>query len=390
MNILVTSSRMPYALDEIRKLGGAGHEVHAADSFSLAPGSRSKYAHHRHVLASPREDTKAFIEQIAGIIEAHAIELVLPSFEEVFYLMHERHRLPQTEIFAADFETLALLHNKARFLRFVQELGGYVPNPVVVSSQEELQRSLRRFDRYFARPAFGRGGASLLSNVGELAEQLSPEDVSPSPSNPWLVQDYVEGRDLCGFSLVHHGRVTAHCTYVHPKTLESAGGIAFESIDEPRTLEFAQRVAEATGYHGQLSIDYMQTADDALVVVECNPRPTAGSTVMPAEMFVEGLLGPVPATPKVVPAGERRVIRSALVKEMFKGNEVRSDLSILFSSVPDVYFRRGDPWPGLFQFASLTKVWEYRRKVKHDPESRSDLLSGYLYDAAWNGEPIAA
>ena len=42
-NILVTSSRMPFALDEIRKFGRRGHAVYASDTFSTSPGSHSQF-----------------------------------------------------------------------------------------------------------------------------------------------------------------------------------------------------------------------------------------------------------------------------------------------------------------------------------------------------------
>ena len=52
MRILVTSSRMPFALDLIRKLGKEGHAVFATDTFRTAPGSHSKFLAGRRVIAS--------------------------------------------------------------------------------------------------------------------------------------------------------------------------------------------------------------------------------------------------------------------------------------------------------------------------------------------------
>ena len=43
MRVLITSSRMPFALDVIRKLGESGHEVFACDSYAASPGSHSRY-----------------------------------------------------------------------------------------------------------------------------------------------------------------------------------------------------------------------------------------------------------------------------------------------------------------------------------------------------------
>lgn len=43
MKVLITSSRMPFALAMIRKLAEEGHEVYASDAYELAPGSHSRY-----------------------------------------------------------------------------------------------------------------------------------------------------------------------------------------------------------------------------------------------------------------------------------------------------------------------------------------------------------
>ena len=43
MRTLMTTSRMPFAVDEIRKLGETGNEVTAVDTFSASPGSHSRY-----------------------------------------------------------------------------------------------------------------------------------------------------------------------------------------------------------------------------------------------------------------------------------------------------------------------------------------------------------
>ena len=43
MRILLTSSRLPFALSLIRKLAEAGHEVYASDAYEVASGSHSRY-----------------------------------------------------------------------------------------------------------------------------------------------------------------------------------------------------------------------------------------------------------------------------------------------------------------------------------------------------------
>lgn len=242
MKVLITSSRMPFALDEVRKFGSSGHEVYAADTFGSAPGNHSKYVTEYFVLDSPRDETSAYVEQLRDIVVTRRIELVVPAFEEAFYIAKHRDAFRDiTTLFIPPFEVLALLHDKASFTRFAEELGVAVPATTVATNARELDDASIEYPEYFARPAFSRGGVRVLTNTGPLAGMLSFADADPTPKNPWIVQEFVRGRDVCSFSVVRSGRVVAHAVYVHPKTIEHAAGIVFESIDEPRTLDIDRK-----------------------------------------------------------------------------------------------------------------------------------------------------
>jgi hypothetical protein len=389
MKILVTSSRMPHALPQIRALGTAGHTIHAADTFRLAPGNHSRWVSELHLTRSPRYAPREWIRDIEDIVTSRRIELVLPMFEEVFYLARHGPTIGGAVVFAAPFPLLARLHDKARFAALAADLGITVPESRVVSSEEELRAAIAATDRYFARPVFSRGGVRGLTNSGPLADRARVEDCDPTPANPWIVQSFVRGTDVCTFSVVYHGHVTAHVTYEHPRTIENAGGIVFESVDEPGTLEITRKIAEATGYHGQLSLDFIRRDDGSLVVIECNPRPTAGVSVMPPQMFVEGLLGPGDSPVRVAPAGARCSMRSAILRDLFLcPARLRENLRELFSSTPDLCFAARDAMPGIYQILSLSRMFAYRKDHAHYTKTRSDLVTGYLHDATWDGTPI--
>lgn len=210
------------------------------------------------------------------------------------------------------------------------------------------------------------------------------EEADPTTENPWVVQEFIEGVDRCSFSVVREGRVQAHVTYAHPKTIDGAGGIVFESIDDHRTLRAAQRIAEATNDNGQLSLDFIDDGE-RLHVIECNPRPTAGVCLMPERMFVETVLGPVSiADPMVVPGGRRRCIRSALVRELFLSpRSWFSNLREILSVTPDVYFDARDRKPSLYQFVSL--VHSLKGRLRSAPGT-SKLSARYLHDVCWDGK----
>lgn len=390
MQILVTSSRMPYALSEIRAFSRMGHTVHSADTFAWAPGNHSVHASEHHETVSPRKDPDGYVSQLNMLVDMYRLDLVVPTFEEVFYLSRHGRTLGQhgAEIFAPEFETLCALHDKTSFARLASELGLHVATPKVCTTREQFEEAIAAHAHWFARAAFSRAGSGVCTNTGPLAEQSTPEDVQPTPDAPWIVQPFIEGEDLCSFSVVRHGKLVCHSTYRHPKELDNCGGIVFESLVDPRTLDAAQRIAEHMNYHGQMSLDFIDGDDGNLYLVECNPRPTAGVSVMPPSIFVPAVLGEFDGqAPHVAPAGLRRHIGAALLRDMVvHPGELWSDLQEMFSDAKDVYFDDDDPMPGLYQFLSLFHVLEHRRENKGHENDK--LSIGYLHDICWDGASV--
>jgi predicted ATP-grasp superfamily ATP-dependent carboligase len=140
MKVLITSSRMPFALGMVRKLAAEGREIHAADDHLLSPGNHSKYLAGHFVYPSPRSDTAGFLDELERIVKEHQIDVIVPTFEEAFYIATQIERLNQsTKVFASPFRTLARLHDKAAFERLVTRLGLPIPETVLVTSDEELR-----------------------------------------------------------------------------------------------------------------------------------------------------------------------------------------------------------------------------------------------------------
>lgn len=385
--MLVTTSRLPFALEEIRKLGRVGHHVYASDTFRSAPGLHSKHVEKGFVTASPTYRPERFHGDIERIVREHPIERILPAFEEVFCLARHRERLERhAELFAPDFETLVRLHDKAALIALGRDLGLRVPETVVARSRDELAAATKQLPRYFARPAFSRGGVTLYTNAGPLAGAVPLEECAPTEENPFVVQPFVEGRDICTFAIAHHGRLAAHSTYVHPRMIEHSGGIVFESIEDDEVLAATRRVVEATGYHGQISLDYMRD-DDGLTLVECNPRASAGLTVMPDAMLDAALCDRHRTRTLVAPAGARRKLSLGLIRNMvLDWREAPKDLEELLKRGKDVFADPSDIVPLLWQFIAYGHVMDYRLRTGH--VKRTDLMQGYFHDVCWDGAPI--
>jgi predicted ATP-grasp superfamily ATP-dependent carboligase len=390
MRILITSARLPHAVGMIRKLGEAGHEIYASDTFRTSPGLHSHYVKKAILTASPTFATHTFVGQVADAVRAHGIDLVIPAFEEVFYLARHLSDLPHPEkYFCSPFETLARLHDKKTFVDLCQELDLPIARTITVTSDAELRSATEQFPEYFGRASFSRGGVELLTNTGSLAGAVELEEVHPTPEQPWVIQEFVHGEDFCSYSVAHHGVLAAHDTYRHPLTIEHAGGIVFESVDEPEVVDLSKRIIEHLGYHGNVSFDWMKTGDGRLHLVECNPRPTAGVFTMDAGAYGKVFADPDLENPYIAAPGAREQIDTAILRDMFREpKDIPEDLKLLFSGTRDVYAQKGDRLPGLWVVLSYAHVFAFRHRMHVRKHKHSDLMAAQFFDIEWDGGEI--
>jgi predicted ATP-grasp superfamily ATP-dependent carboligase len=382
MRILITSSRMPFALDAIRKLGERGHEVLACDSYANSPGSHSQFLKGHFTTASPSADPAQFAADVEAIARDHGVEVVLPMFEDVFYLAAQHERLSAvTRLYAPPFQTLAQVHDKGTFQQLCDKLEIRTPQTVLAHNPDELTEAIGRFPDYFARAAFSRGGVGLLTNTGPLAGALSPDDCHPTEANPWLVQEFVGGPMHCTYSALHDGRVASNMSYRAPRQWEHSTGIQFLSVDPSDTLPTVEKLGSELGWDGQMSLDFIET-DGGLVMIECNPRPTDGILLMTAEELERGLLAPQEET-LMVPAGRETQLDFAVLGQIFKEPLREAPKSIHdLARIPGTDHGWHDALPKLYSFLALAR---FERLSLRD---RDQLFVAMSDGITWDGQSI--
>jgi predicted ATP-grasp superfamily ATP-dependent carboligase len=382
MRLLITSSRMPFALDAVRKLGERGHEIVACDSYASSPGSHSKFLKGHFTTASATDEPAAFVDDVERIVEENGIELVLPMFEEVFYLAAQHERLSAvTTLYAPPFRTLAQVHDKGTFQELCERLEIRTPRTVIAHSPAELREAIERFPRYFARAAFSRGGVGLLTNTGPLDGSLSPDDCHPTEANPWLVQEFVDGPMQCTYSALHDSAVASHMSYRAPRQWEHSTGIQFLSVDPTDTLPIVERLGEELSWNGQMSLDFVDT-EDGLVMIECNPRPTDGLLLMTAEELERALLEPRPET-LLIEAGREEQLDFAVLGQIFR--EPLREAPRSFHDLATIHGTdRGwdDAMPKLYSF--LAFAHHERLSLKE----RKGLFEAMADGITWDGQAI--
>jgi hypothetical protein len=313
------------------------------------------------------------------------IELVLPMFEEVFYLAAQTERLSKvTRLYAPPFQTLARVHDKGTFQELCEKLGIRTPQTLLAHGPDELRGAIEKFPRYFARAAFSRGGVGLLTNTGPLAGHLPIEDVHPTDANPWLVQEFVDGPMQCTYSCLHEGKVASHMSYRAPRQWEHSTGIQFLSVDATDTLAVVEKLGAELGWDGQMSLDFVDSGEDGgeLMMIECNPRPTDGLLLMTAEELQRGILEPAEETVVVEP-GRTEQLDFAVLGQVFR--EPLKEMPRSFHDLATVHGTDrgwGDHLPKLYSFLAFA---HHERMSMHE---RKALFVAMSDGITWDGQAI--
>ncbi|MEO7911856.1 MAG: ATP-grasp domain-containing protein [Roseiflexaceae bacterium] len=379
MNILITSSRAPVALELIRIFGRAGHRVYATDTMRWTVGSHSRYLAQHIVTPPPRYDSAGFSVALQHIIERAQIDWLIPTSEEVFFVArHYQQLAARTRVFTEPLDVLDSLHHKHRFQQRCAGLSICTPRTVLVRDGGELHAALPCFPSFLLKPAYSRFATQIITNCGPRAGQLALASCRPTPSQPWLIQQYIEGDSICSYSTLHGGHVTTHCAYITPHKVNYGSGVQFESIDGAATLAIVQRLGAALSYTGQLSLDFI-LSEDQLYLLECNPRATSGVHLIDAPALLGGLTDPDQLT-WVEPAGRRGQLTLALLASGLAQPGGWPTLLRDAARVRDVIFERADPLPALAQLRAVLSFAAISRR------KRIGLIAAMTDDIEWNGE----
>lgn len=310
LRVLVTGARTFTALEWVRAFAGQGHAVWLADGIPVYAAACCRSARGTLVYPSPRYRPKGFRRALAGIVSAYGIDLVVPSCEEVFALAAVRDDLG-APLFADDLDLLRTLHSKHDYAALARGAGATPPEMARVTSREEALAALAHLRPAIMKAEFSRFGRAVL-------RQPSDDDVAAanvSPEHPWVVQDLIEGEELCSFGLALDGRQLAHATYRPAYRLGGASGYYYEPVHHPDIEAFSARVIEAANLTGQIAFDILVDGEKRIRPIECNPRATNGLHLFEGSELCRAVFGDLhePARPRGAPA----MIGPVMAMELF-------------------------------------------------------------------------
>lgn len=378
--ILITGARAPIALDIARSFAAAGHDAHLADSIRPWGARLSRLPFGRlHRFAPPRFAFAKFASDLASLVEKLDTKLVIPTCEEVFYVAEAAARCGFADrVFAPPPAVLRQLHSKVEFANLARASGIVAPETRRVTMAADLAVWRGKAGGLVFKPEFSRFASHTLIRP----EPYSLDRIVPSPDQPWAVQDFITGEEICVWSAARAGEIVAFAAYKPRWRHGRSASFYFEADRDPALLAMTQTVARATGATGHLSYDVIRRPDGTIVPIECNPRGVSGLHLFDASpLLAKALLGeaglqmPEAGARHLGPAmwalGSPKAIASGRLGEFRK--DLRRSRDVLAS---------GGPWAGLGALMDAARFAAVGL-------SRGRSASGQSTDdIEWNGEPI--
>lgn len=394
LRILVTDSDNRSALAATRSLGRAGYQVFTAGDTHPSLASVSKYSSHFELYRSPYRSPEDFVRDVAGILERHRIDVLLP-MTEITTLLLTQHRdlLPaHVRLPFPDAATVARVADKSQVLDQAARIGVPIPRTLVVASAQDARTKADQIE-YPAvfKPARSRNwngkqwvssGTGYATDADSLFARLERLDPAVFPV---LIQERIVGPGVGVFVCCDgsSGDTGILATFAHRRLREKppSGGVSVlcESVMvDPTAKAHAIALLQALGWRGVAMVEFKQhSIDGSLRLMEINGR-FWGSLQLAVDAGVD-----FPALAVDVALGRRREPLQGYrvgTRSRWWWGDVDAMLSLLFRSRAQLNLPQSHPgrWPTLLRFLAL-----WQPGTRYELERASDPRPGLLAARRW-------
>jgi len=270
-----------------------------ADDFEQVPGG-----------AAPE-----YCKTIAGLVERHGVDLVLPaSDEEALALAGQRDMIEQAGavLACAPLETLRIMSDKARTYALLEREGIAMPAWVLARTSEDLRNAVEKFARehgeFAVKPSQARGNRGTIvvrRDAGEAQPYLGSRELHMS--HEVLARDHLDHMPLPAVVmeklvppvwdidvLASNGRLIR----AMPRRRMNPAGVPYTGsiLEAPGELmELAERITKALKLSWLYDYDIMTTREGKPAAIEINPRPSGSiaAAILAGVPFYDDLIAQV-------------------------------------------------------------------------------------------------
>lgn len=357
-NILLTGGKMTKALQLARSFHAAGHRVILVETHKYwLTGHRFSNAVDRfYTVPAPQKDPEGYTQALLEIAKKENIDIYVPVCSPVqsYYDSLAKPVLSGCcEVFHFDAEVTKMLDDKFAFAEKARSLSLSVPKSFKITDPEQVIN----FDfsnekrKYILKsiPYDSVRRLDLTKLPCDTPEQTAAfvKSLPISEEKPWIMQEFIPGKEYCTHSTVRDGELRLHCCCE-----SSAFQVNYENVDKPEILQWVSHFAKEQGFTGQASFDFIQAEDETVYAIECNPRTHSAITMFYNHPGVaDAYIGNEPLAEPLQPLPDSKPTYW-LYHEVWRLNEIRSlqQLQMWFKNIlrgKDAIFDVNDPLPFL-------------------------------------------
>jgi len=284
LTVLVSGGKMTKALHLARAFHAAGHRV------VLTETERYRYCAHRfsnavdafHVMPEP--GSKAYGPAMETLVLREGVDVFVP-------VSSPASSVPEAQIATTlpggcqtlhlDLEAIEEVDDKERFAIAARSLGLRVPKSIRITDPAQVETfdfsdETRPFIlKSIAYDPLHRLDLTPLPIANARANSAYIRSLPISSSNPWVLQEYIEGDEFCTHGTAVDGKLTAYCCCA-----SSPFQINYEHLNIPEIQTWVEHFVEGRNLTGQVSFDFIRELDTGeIFAIECNPRTHSAITL---------------------------------------------------------------------------------------------------------------
>lgn len=276
--ILITGAKMTKALQLARSFNAAGHTVFLVETqkYWLSGHRFSNAVEGFYTVPAPKNNPEGFCQGLLEIVKREKIDVFVPvtSPVESYYCSLAKPLLSSVcEVIHFDADITKMLDNKYTFIEKAKEFGLSVPKSFLITKPEDVLNFDFESDgsQYILKsiPYDSVHRLDLtrlpMSSYSEMEQFVKALPISEK--KPWIMQEFIRGKEYCTHSTVRKGEIRLHCC-----SESSPFQVNYEQVDNPEILEWVKGFVKPLNLTGQVSFDFIQAPDGKVYPLECNPR----------------------------------------------------------------------------------------------------------------------
>lgn len=283
--VMLTGGKMTKALQLARSFHAAGHRVILVEAhkYWLTGHRFSNAVELFYTVPAPNQDSEGYTQALVDIAKKESVDIYIPVCSPVssYYDSLAKPMLSSCcEVFHFDADTTEMLDDKFAFSEQARSLGLSVPKSFKITNPEQvLNFDFSSETRKYILKSIPYDSVRRL-NMTKLPCD-TPEETAAfvnslpiSEEKPWIMQEFIPGKEYCTHSTVRDGELRLHCCCE-----SSAFQVNYKDVDHPKIMQWVSCFVKELRLTGQASFDFIQAEDGTIYAIECNPRTHSAITM---------------------------------------------------------------------------------------------------------------